>query len=366
MTQEAHPRQPRLRPLGFQGFQAVLLLALGLTVPSCSSKPNKPVPPPPITLGTPLTPAGIVLGGSDLAWSSFTNEVYFFRSDFTTSGVSYPDGTIRHLDDNAILLGLSPDGHYLYYVFIGPDFLDLKLIRFGLPNGTTRDTIYDPALDYRLSRGGDLVAFAATAFSANVDSLYLYRIATHERQFLTLGVPVAFSPDGQQLLYRSNHDDPAGATLLFDLNSSTSTSMPLGVPDTSTAYAVRWDETGLRVPFSVDHPSRLFLRDVTHGSVTLLLQTTDSLITTRPAWSNDGTKLAFTTNRYYRDSAPGLHRESSVWVVNLLNHEATLLARGQNTDVGGSPAPEDRVVFSPDGHTLAYVVGERIFTKAVP
>ncbi len=353
---------------------ALILLALGAA--SCSKKPTKPTPIPPLGLGTAVVDTALVSVGSELAWSGATGEICYIE-DFTfeLNGVHADSRVRRRIDgaaDQINLTGLVPAplggqqySRWVYYRLIDDD-LNIVVVRRDL-RGVQRDTLATNVRDFVVS-GDTLLAYTTYQDGSAQDSLYLLRPATGERTLIAFGRPRAFSPDGRQLLYREPNGQPSD-TRVIDLQSFAITPMPLGLPAGSFSYGPRWTAQGIRALYRLDSPSRVVLRNVTLGTDEVLFtSTTDSLDTAFPKWSHDGRKIAFVTHKFTSIlGGADYERQASVWSVDVASRTATLVARGLNL-----PASQNFGVifeyaeFSPDDRALAYVVRGRLYKSTIP
>lgn len=133
----------------------------------------------------------------------------------------------------------------------------------------------------------------------------------------------AWSPDGSQMAFESNRDDPMFTEIYVvqvDSGYLTRLTADTGFADAQPA----WSPLGNRIAFVSDRDSAgfdIYLMNTAGGSVKRL--TTDSANSAQPTWSPDGSKLAFATDRdapageiYVMDTSGGN-------LVNLTNNTAS-------------------------------------------
>jgi len=165
--------------------------------------------------------------------------------------------------------------------------------------------------------------------------------------------PDAFRPpDGAQILYE--REDDLGA--LYVMNADGSLPRQLFGPGTSScacslAGPARWSPDGRSVAFSVDtnhaEGARMSVLDVATGGLRQLATEEGVWIENDPAWSPDGTRLAF--NRWQQVAA-------GTWLVRPIGMVA--LAGGAVTPIGIGPASEGALIeWSPDGSMILSLPG---------
>lgn len=154
----------------------------------------------------------------------------------------------------------------------------------------------------------------------------------------------AVSPDGEHIVFASSRD---GQAELYRMaaDGAEQTRLPASPRD---EWNARWAPDGRHIAFLSTARGRdeLFVMrsDATNRrrlNATRADGGTLDVLEGEPAWSPDGTRLAYTTRR--RDG------HSQVWVVDL--------ATGRHTALTDSTEHADQPAWSPDGRTLAVVAG---------
>lgn len=149
----------------------------------------------------------------------------------------------------------------------------------------------------------------------------------------------AWSPDGTQMAFESNRDDPMFTEIYVvqvDSGYLTRLTADTGFADAQPA----WSPLGNRIAFVSDRDSAgfdIYLMNTDGGSVKRL--TTDAENSVQPAWSPDGGTLAFATDR---NGAPGeiyVMDTTGGNLLNLTNHTASDLTP----------------TWSPDGTEIAFM-----------
>jgi len=164
--------------------------------------------------------------------------------------------------------------------------------------------------------------------------------------------PDAFRPpDGSQILYERT-DDPGA---LYVMNADGSGPRPLFEPKTapctcSLAGPARWSPDGRSVAFSLDLDgvqARLYVADADGGGLRPLAQEEGVWTENDPAWSPDGTRIAF--NRWQRDDAGD-------WTIRPIG--ITAVTGGAVTPIGVAPISDGALIeWSPDGTMVLSLPG---------
>jgi hypothetical protein len=189
------------------------------------------------------------------------------------------------------------------------------------------------------------------------DSMYVHNLSAGTTRFLTIGLPDAFSPDGQALLYRGRPCDETGGSLnsctlnVLDLATGNSTEIWRGVPE-DILWLSLWGPSGpRRIAVAKGLNDTLVIRDLLTRSTRIVHILNRSDWVWSAALSLDGQLLA-----YWLVSGEGISR---LQLYRLGTGTTTQLALAYGTD----PGP---IALSPDGHRIAYAVGGRGFWDEVP
>jgi|SRR5215217_7745675 len=157
----------------------------------------------------------------------------------------------------------------------------------------------------------------------------------------------AWSPDGRQIAFaRTDRDDPPGlAKRLYVMNSDCSNKIELPLPKWVGAYDLTWSPSGDRIAFWNPTNGDLYIAH-TDGSGTLRKLSTPSLpgADSRPAWSPDGSQIAFQSN--------GQDAWADIYVITVSPEDETIGPR-QITDYPRSDFAEEPS-WSPDGTEIAF------------
>lgn len=149
----------------------------------------------------------------------------------------------------------------------------------------------------------------------------------------------AWSPDGSQMAFESNRDDPSFTEIYIiqvDSHYLTRLTADTGFADAQPA----WSPLGTRIAFVSDRDSAgfdIYLMNVDGTGVKRL--TADSANSVQPAWSPDGAKIAFATDR----DAP----EGEIYVMDT--------AGGNLVNLTHNPANDLTPAWSPDGSEIAFM-----------
>ncbi len=355
-----------------QRFPCPVVVAVGVLTVGCSKTP---------TYSSQPTPMPLAIMASDFAWSADGREIYFVGAadtfcQATCSSLRAIDpqtGATRMLvTESGLIDGVaaSPGGAYVY---------------FALPPNTVA-----PALQYPLHRvaatgGGDTIlattvqefwrytdkSFPSPPYRAVVTSPDRRRVAfsivdsagrdvpsildetTGVEQFIGTGLPIAFSPDGSQLLEGT---EAVGITGTIPVAGGTIT--PLDGPGVGhNPQALLWGPVGIELLTIDTVPSEPSIHDASVYNLTTGLRTALPALhgvtgcsgifyqAFRSAWSPDGAAVA-------------LWSGVGIYLVDVPS--ATI-----RTLVNVHSFCGDRLAFSPDGRHLAFLSGARIYIATV-
>jgi serine/threonine-protein kinase len=147
----------------------------------------------------------------------------------------------------------------------------------------------------------------------------------------------AFSPDGSQIVFRSNRD--GGKWRLYLMNANGTNQRALTRPDGSTIEGddPAWSPDGTRIAYHVfkDGGEQIHVVNVSSGEVQQLTRSTNNNVS--PTWSPDGTKIAFQSDR------------AGSWQIFIMD------ADGRNqTQLTSGQTNHHYPAWSPDGRYIAF------------
>jgi Tol biopolymer transport system component len=238
--------------------------------------------------------------GSDMTRPTLGSDIYVMASD----GSGQTRLTRRH-DENAAGAAWSPDGRQLVYVAAAREARAGKLVladadgsvQAVLVEGGPRFTPFAPTW----SPDGQWIAFLAGGQER--PDVYLIDVATRgQRQLVAPGLVVgwaglAWTPDGHHLTVGVVRGDEVWLSLI-GVDSAAEPPTPL-----VEGYDPAWSPDGTRLAFGSERSGRPEIYTVrADGSDPRQLTTTTSRLVRRPgawrpAWSPDGQRLAFESNR---------------------------------------------------------------------
>ena len=337
-------------------------------------------------LGSPITPSGEVsVFEATLTWTPDGSEILYTSPASPDWGkivkvVDIAAGTIRVLDPQVgrwFDLSVSSDGRTVYVA--GRYGSTLRRIMADgavredlLQNTDGRFSVLSPNETQMAYVGlGAEIPSPSEFINSSADSLYLYDLATGAREYLGLGRPLAFSPDGKQLLF---HERPCPGTLgvpnpcfYSTLDLATRQVERLTFPEYTqediigdvgpTEHWIRWDEQGIRtyVLGPGGRGRQILIRNFTLGTTTRLHKYVPGVefpfAGLHRAWSPDGNKVAFWSHVH-----DGQGHYDVLYVADVRTGEKKRVVIKRTRRTG-------EMAFAPDGRRIAYVLGDRIFVQ---
>jgi Tol biopolymer transport system component len=182
----------------------------------------------------------------------------------------------------------------------------------------------------------------------------MYDVATRTSRRIGEGcqTPIAFSPDGARLFCRSGNS-------LFIMTVATGSIQAVTVPQGGFSSAF-WGTRGLKVLVADLNDRSLSAVDVETNASTLLikpgqLRLSEGSYYSNIAWSRDGGKVAVST---WRDSGRSLGSSTEL-VIYVIDTETAVTQRVAVQKLATITVIPDikQMAFSPDGRSIAYVVG---------
>ena len=243
---------------------------------------------------------------------------------------------------------LSPDGTYLLYVKAADGNADIYLQRVGggNPHDLTSDSPADdtqPAFSpdgqqiaFRSEReGGGLFVMGATGESA--------------RRLTDFGFNPAWSPDGGKIVFATEGvSGPQVRKLdsqLWEVDAATGRTRPLGTED---AVQPSWSPHGRRIAYwGVPRGGARVIWTIPAAGGTPVQVTQDEHVNWNPVWSPDGQYLYFVSDR---------SGSMNVWRVAV--DEASGRTLGEPEPVTSSSLSLGLLALSRDGHRIAYASEE--------
>lgn len=326
--------------------------ALILTLAGCSSDdPAAPPPPPPSGgLGTPLTAAGAIEAQAPLLWSFATDEIVAVASfndpnSNSLIALASTNGTRRQLEPLASTpLALTPDGAGVYYATLELDSTVARSAPLS-PVGTRKRLNSCGSGCFHVVLPVPLSVFLVAIYPVG-DSTALMNVSSGQRQMLTSGYPLAFSPDGTQLLKKELFE-PLQDALIFDLGTGQTLPANLGLPDEIGDYLVRWTVTGIEVLYQTPDRQSLVLRRAGLGQDATVYTTPDTL---EAAMDWVGERIAVWTSK-----TAGTGRRYQLTVIE---GDTGLLI----VDVASTTLLPGRPKLPPDGSdAIVYAVDRRLY-----
>lgn len=354
----------------------VLATALVAALAGCSSSSTPPsIPDPEPPEGRQVGPVNWLVPGGPLAWSSATNEILATGrvqavppSDVDAlQAIDAASGSYRVVDVAAFRLALSASGADIFFAMSHgpPDPPGYEVTRRSLVDGS-RHTWPD-GVSVVVSPGDSLLAVMTTPWYIGPRALSVHRLADDVVvATVPVAVPLAFSPDGTQLLMRDSSPSTPDHRVLTIADLSVS-ALPLGLPARNVPLEpLRWDDRGVLVVHA-DGPETTIvaIRNVTAGSDMTLLRTEGWLAGPTTAWSPDGRYASVFTSRPI--AVPGQDypgREISAWILDTVAVDAWVVARTRDT-VPGRYWQEYAGVFAPDGASFAWEAGGTLYVVSV-
>ena len=152
----------------------------------------------------------------------------------------------------------------------------------------------------------------------------------------------AWSPDGRQIVASMSGDCASGTTCKYDIfvmNADGSNAINLTNTPTASEWVPAWSPDGQKIAFSSDRDgdSEVYVMDKDGSNVVQL--TNNKGYDGTPRWSPDGKKIAFETDR-----------DGGDWDIYTMNPDGsgpTALTSNSTSDFGEA--------WSPDGNWLVYV-----------
>jgi len=327
--------------------------ALILTLAGCSSDDEVAPPPPPPSggLGTPLTAAGAIEAQTPLLWSFTTNEIVAVASfndpnSNSLIALGSSNGARRQLEPLASTpLSLAPGGEAVYYVTLELDSTVARGVELT-PGGTRRRLNRCGSGCFHVVLPAPLSVFQVAVYPVG-DSTALQNASNGQRQMLTSGYPLAFSPDGTQLL-KKQLNEPLQDALIFDLGTGLTAPANLGLPADIGDYLVRWTVTGIEVLYQTLDRQSLVRRRVGPGQDATVFTTPDTL---EAAMDWVGERIAVWTSK-----TAGTGRRYQLTVID---GDAGLVGV---SDVASTTLLPGRPKLSPDGaDVIVYAVDRRLY-----
>src|SRR6266850_4237 len=161
----------------------------------------------------------------------------------------------------------------------------------------------------------------------------------------------AWSPDTFKILFQSNRTADSTAAVhyhIYVMNSDGSNVSQLTFEDSADSYHPAWSPNGTKIAFGSnrDGNGEIYVMDPNGSNIVRL--TTNAAEDGQPAWSPDGTKIAFQSDR---------QTDFAVWVMNADGSNPTRLT--DPSTQAGAPG------WSPDSTRIAYEQGGDLWVMNV-
>lgn len=332
------------------------ILCISFVCFSCARWPSAPSPESDLSeeKGTLLT-SSVPTNWLTLIWSKTGNEIITAGAS-GINAVNVSTQAIRQIEPrgNVYQIQLSKDGNRIYYL-LGPAL-------WGGP-----EPLYKTSLDGKdrrlLLSGAWTAPFSLSSDSliahpgASGTSMFLYNESDSSDTFLADGYPITFSPDGKQLLYRTDSS-------LYSYSRASGAIQRISLPaDFFFINKIRWDENGIRVLWRGNGLRSLYITNITTNETMKLLEYQPGVIPSNSysVWSPDGGKIAYWSSQCVKSGGLLSCEISrlSLHVINISEKREILIAYANNV-------PEASIAFSPDGNRISYVLGDQIFAHGIP
>jgi Tol biopolymer transport system component len=208
-----------------------------------------------------------------------------------------------------------------------------------------------------LGGGSGQIVFASTRsglpqlYLVNADGTDLVQVTNMEKG----ACQPSWSPDGMQLAFISPclgradiFETIYNESSLYVINAD-GTGLDQLTPAPGSDFEPAWSPDGTRIAFTSvrDGFRQIYSLDLKSQAVTLLTNTTDAIESSQPSWSPDGRKIAYTVKRV------GTYQ---VWTMDDTGQEAVQLVRsGQNLwDFLPAWTPDGKTIFFSQRQVGAY------------